>query len=109
MNDVAAWVHGGSASHLIWVDGGWDPWTGGQFDITGATDAVKVTVPQATHGALLTALPAADQATTFAMLQAWTGVAPDAAAVNQLRSFQPRAPEVRPPPALIRAMQLRAH
>ncbi len=103
MNDVESWVKT-QASHVIWVYGGWDPWTGGQFDITGAQDAVKVLVTDGNHGSLLTELAPADQTTTFAMLTAWTGVTPDPTALqHNLRAAAPRAPEIRIPAALLRA------
>jgi hypothetical protein len=107
MNDVAAWVKTGAA-HVIWVYGGWDPWTGGRFDPGGAQDALELTVPDANHGALLTQLVAADRDAAFAKLAAWTGVTPDPSAVPQLRRLGPIAPPVRVPPALLRLQRLRA-
>jgi hypothetical protein len=109
MHDVDAWIHGGGAAHLIWVYGGWDPWTAGQFAIDGATDAAKVVVADQNHGALLTELAAPDRATTFAMIQAWTGVTPDPGAVtSNLRALPAPRPALRPPPALVRLMRLRS-
>jgi len=109
MHDVQGWVPGGAA-HIIWIYGGWDPWTAGQLDPTGATDATRVTVASGPHGALLTDLTPQDQATTFAMLHAWTGVTPDPTAVpsHLLRSLDPQAIEPpRIPPAVLRGLQLR--
>jgi len=89
MNDVAAWVKT-SSSHMIWVYGGWDPWTGGKFDPGGAQDALEAIVPEQTHGAQLHELGAADRDAAYAKLAAWTGVTPDPTAVASLRHLAPR-------------------
>jgi len=75
MRDIDDWVeHQGS--HLIFVYGEWDPWTGGRFTLGNASDALELIEAQGTHGARLAGLDAADRDAAFAKLAAWTGVTP---------------------------------
>jgi len=107
MQDIDGWVQG-EAARLLFVYGGWDPWSGGMFALGDATDSLMLTVPMATHGADLTALPAADRDAAMAKLQAWTGVAPDVAAVLGRRLAGAPAPaEPHLPPAVRQALRLR--
>lgn len=75
MSDIASWI-GQHGSHLIFVYGQWDPWTGGAYPLGGAQDAMEATVADGTHGASLVDLAPADRDAAFAKLAAWTGVTP---------------------------------
>ena len=104
MQDVATWVKA-QGRRTTFVYGGWDPWTGGAYDITSAPDAVELTVPSGNHDSGMIDLAAGDQAIAFARLQAWTGVAPDPNNVPHALAFaRPRLP--RPPTALLRVREL---
>ena len=106
MQDVATWVKA-SDMRTTFVYGGWDPWTGGEYDITGAPDAVLLTAPEGNHDSGMIDLAAGDQAIAFARLQAWTGVVPNPNNVPRRLAFtRPRAP--RPPTALVRMRELSA-
>jgi hypothetical protein len=103
MQDIDQWVQSEGAQ-LLFVYGEWDPWTGGQFELGDATDSLRLTVPQATHGARLSRLPEADRTAAFERLEAWTGVAPDLGALGARRAAPP---EPRIPGAIIHARKLR--
>jgi hypothetical protein len=103
MEDIDQWVQS-EGSELLFVYGEWDPWTGGQFELGAAADSVRLTVPEATHGARLARLPAADRDLAFAKLEAWTGVTPDLGALGARRA-EPYVPRV--PGAMIHALKLR--
>ena len=103
MEDVDAWVQD-EGSRLLFLYGGWDPWTGGQFELGGATESARLTVPEATHGARLSRLPATDRQAAFDLLENWTGVTPDLGALG-FRRADPPTPRI--PGAMIHAMKLR--
>jgi hypothetical protein len=84
MNDVAAWVQG-DGERIMFLYGEWDPWYGGAFDPTGASDSPLFVVPQASHGALIAHLPQPDLGTALDTIERWTGVAPLAAALALVR------------------------
>ena len=98
MTDVANWV-ATQGTHLLFVYGQFDPWTGGKYSLGAATDANELIVPSGTHGSELRDLNSADKATAYAQLAAWTGVTPDE---NRSRSRRHviTAPHV--PPAMLR-------
>ena len=99
MADVDGWVRA-MGERLILVYGAWDPWTGGMFELGGATDSLRVLAPEAPHGAGLDDLTPADRQAVLDRLAAWTGVTPDAA---RLRSRMAPAPAMpRPPSAWVR-------
>ena len=77
MRDVDDWLEH-SGSHLIFVYGEWDPWTGGRFTLGNANDALVTVQAHGTHGATLLGLAPVDRAPAFARLAAWTGVTPTA-------------------------------
>jgi hypothetical protein len=107
MADIASWI-ATEGTKLLFIYGQWDPWTGGRYDLGGATDSLSVTAPQMTHGAGFDTLTAADRTAGYAKLAAWTGVQPSAAkAVRSGRHAEPvREPRI--PPAMIRGLQLHA-
>jgi len=91
-------------NRLLFVYGEWDPWTGGKFDLGGATDSLLLVQAQGTHGSRLARLASADRAAAFAKIEAWTGVAP---ALPQIAfgAHEPREPRV--PPVMLRALRSR--
>ncbi len=91
MQDIKAYIASSEASHFIFEYGEYDPWTGGAYDITGATDTIELTAPQGTHDDGLFALSTADRAAALAKLAAWTGVTP-----NPTPPFAPPFARVRP-------------
>ena len=75
MRDIDSFVeHDGD--RLVFIYGEWDPWTGGKFSLGDAVDSGLFVQAEGTHGSKITGLAAADRATVFAKLNAWTGVAP---------------------------------
>lgn len=103
MEDIDAWVQS-EGSELLFLYGEWDPWTGGQFELGDATDSVRLTVPEATHGARLARLPEADRQVAFDKLEAWSGVTPDLGALGARRA-DPPTPRI--PGAMMHSMKLR--
>jgi hypothetical protein len=77
MVEVDAWVraHG---DRIMFVYGGLDPWSGGQF--TPAAGGEKHVVALANHGASIAMLPAPERDAAFATVQRWLGL-PTAAAM----------------------------
>jgi hypothetical protein len=102
MHDVQAFVAG--SDKFVFVYGQWDPWSGGQFDLTGTRDSLLLVNPEGTHGSRLTDLPAGDRAAAYAKLEAWTGVSPKAASV----AFSDRVTQPRPRMHALRAVD-RSH
>ena len=96
MRDIDSWVQH-DAERLLLVYGGWDPWTGGAYELGGATDSARYTVAEGIHTSNLRLLADADRAAAFARLAAWTGVTPMVTA----RTSEPPGPRV--PSALRRA------
>ena len=75
MRDIDAWVQG-EGDRLLFVYGEWDPWTGGMFDLGGATDSLRLVEPEGSHGSRIARLSAADESAAIDRLAAWTGVTP---------------------------------
>jgi hypothetical protein len=103
MTDIASFVAQGDK--FLFVYGEWDPWTGGAFDLGGATDSLKLIQGQGTHNSKIVHLAGTDEQAAFAKLQAWTGVAPKVPQIAFSSRPEPATPHV--PPALLRA--LRSH
>jgi hypothetical protein len=100
MRDIEAFVKE-RGQRLLFVYGEWDPWTGGNFELGGATDSLSLVQPQGTHGARLSRLVSEDRSAAFAKIQAWTGIAP---ALPQASAWStPPVAEPRLPPAMLRA------
>jgi hypothetical protein len=106
MQDIDQWVQTDGAN-LLFVYGEWDPWTGGQYTLGAATDSLMLTVPQATHGAGLTDLTTTDKAMAYARIASWVGVMPDESRLLKPTGLRPPVAP-RPPPAMMRALQLRS-
>jgi PS-10 peptidase S37 len=105
MLDIRDWVAADGAD-LVFVYGEWDPWTGGQFELGNARDAIKVIAPAGTHGSGLLDLEPGDRDAAFAMLETWTGVTPDPSAATARR--RPPPPRERLPAAVLVRHALRA-
>jgi len=103
MHDIDTWVRT-SSSHILYLYGEWDPWSGGMFELGNASDSARVVAAHGTHGSGFLDLTPADQTKFSDMVQAWTGVRPDPGALS-LRVAPPREP--RPPAALLEAWKLR--
>jgi hypothetical protein len=97
MNDVDGWVKG-MGDGIILLYGEWDPWSGGMFELGGATDSLRVVAPMAPHGAGIGDLTSGDQAAVLAKLEAWSGVTPDAAQLK--RRARLHEPTKRVPPVI---------
>lgn len=106
MADVDGWVRG-AGDGIVFLYGEWDPWTGGMFTLGDATDALRVVAPQAPHGAGIGDLTAGDRTAVLAKLEAWSGVTPNASLLRR-RDARTAPPAPRVPPAMLRALQLRA-
>ncbi len=100
MHDVDSYVQT-EGDRLLFIYGQWDPWTGGQYQLGGATDSLELVQAEGTHGSRITRLAAADRDAAFAKLTAWTGVTPMAsqkparpsdAARERLELREPRVP-----------------
>lgn len=105
MADIDAWVRT-EGHRLLFVYGEWDPWTGGAFELGGATESALFVQGEGPHSARLTRLAEADRVAAYAMLEDWTGVAPKVP--GQMRSLG-QSIEIQPrvPPAMIRALSPR--
>jgi hypothetical protein len=90
MSDVGDWV-ATEGLRLLFVYGEYDPWAAGAFELGNAADSFRFDVVHGTHGAHITALPAADREQVYDILERWTGVRPTA------KSWMPDQPEQYPP------------
>lgn len=77
MPDVSQWI-ATEGERLIFVYGERDPYTAGAFDPTGAVDSASFIEPAGNHGASIAGLADPDRAQALEMLEAWTGVVPQA-------------------------------
>lgn len=69
--DVLHWVQT-QGNNIILVYGGADPWTGGAIELTGQTNALKITKPGASHRVRIADL--AERDLVMATLGDWVGV-----------------------------------
>lgn len=90
MPDVGDWV-ATEGLRLLFVYGEYDPWAAGAFELGNAADSFRFDVVHGTHGAHITALPAADREQVYDILERWTGVRPTA------KSWTPDKPDQYPP------------
>lgn len=96
MDDVSDWVQTDGA-RLLFLYGGFDPWSGGMFELGGATDSLRVVAPQGPHGSLIRDLVPADRAAALAALAAWSGVTPDESVWGKPQPIAaPKPPRVPP-------------
>jgi hypothetical protein len=99
MHDVQSFVTS-AIDRVIFVYGGWDPWTGGRFAIGTTFDTLELTQAMGTHGSSLSHLAPDDRAAAFALLAGWTGVTP---AAPPHRIVEPPLPRM--PPSIARALR----
>jgi PS-10 peptidase S37 len=100
MTDIDTWVKT-EGDRLLFVYGQWDPWTGGKFDLGGATDSALFVQAQGTHGSRIARLASTDRSAAFAKLEAWTGVTPTLPQI----ALTTAAREPRVPPVMLRALR----
>ena len=108
MQDIDQFVRE-QGERLLFIYGEWDPWTGGKFELGGATDSLMLVQAEATHGARILRLAESDRVAAYAKLEAWTGVSP-ALPVSPRSSARVDAPathEPRVPPAIRRGLRAR--
>jgi len=92
MPDVDAWVKA-EGERLMFVYGGYDPWSTTTFVPNAAKDSVRYVVAGANHGASLTRLLQADPAAGAAAqstVRRWAGVAAGALTAAEPVDFDPR-------------------
>jgi hypothetical protein len=75
MLDMQNWVKT-EASQVMFVYGGFDPWSGGAYDVAQLPDVVKVMAPGTPHGTYLKDLAPADRDLASAKIETWIGVKP---------------------------------
>ncbi len=61
---------------MLFIYGEDDPCSAAMFELGGATDAYRFTVPGGNHGASISDLPDGPRTTALAAIAAWSGVAP---------------------------------
>jgi PS-10 peptidase S37 len=103
MQDIASFVAQGN--RFVFVYGQWDPWSGGAFDLGGATDSLELYQAQGTHNSHLATLAATDDQAALAKLAAWTGVTPNVPMVATVRIADRSVREPHVPPAYHRALR----
>jgi hypothetical protein len=84
MQDIASFI-AQQGNRFVFVYGQWDPWSGGAFDLGGATDSLEIYQAQGTHNSHLATLAASDDQAALAKLAAWTGVTPKMPMVATVR------------------------
>jgi len=102
MQDVDGYIKS-EGDRLLFVYGEWDPWTGGKYDLGGATDSALFIQPQGTHGSHITRLASDDRSQALDKLEAWTGVMPFSASAKPAQQLR----EPRIPPVMIRGLHSR--
>lgn len=73
MEDILDWVDT-EGSALMFIYGEYDPWTGGEVELGGATESYSFVAPEASHGASIYHLNYLDQQTVIGLLSEWAGV-----------------------------------
>ncbi|HEX7700173.1 MAG TPA: hypothetical protein VF403_05615, partial [Kofleriaceae bacterium] len=104
MQDIASFV-AQQGNRFVFVYGQWDPWSGGAFDLGGATDSLELFQAQGTHNSHLSTLAATDDQAALAKLAAWTGVTPKVPMVATARIADRPVREPHVPPAYHRALR----
>jgi hypothetical protein len=72
------------AERILFVYGGWDPWTAGAYEVSSGRDVDKFVVPGGTHESRLIDLIPEDRTRVLDALATWTGVTPVPARVRGL-------------------------
>ena len=73
MPDVAQWV-ASEGERLMFVYGEFDPWTGGAYELGGASDSHLFVEPAGTHGATIASLEPDDRDEAVEIISRWAGV-----------------------------------
>ncbi|MEM9488921.1 MAG: S28 family serine protease [Myxococcota bacterium] len=96
MFDNALWAFF-EAESILYLYGDSDPWTAAAFPIhpLGKRDTHTFTVAQGNHQARILDLDPAERDQALTILESWTGVAIDTAAITQARRARPRAHALR--------------
>jgi PS-10 peptidase S37 len=102
MDDIASFI-ATQGDRFVFVYGQWDPWSGGAFDLGGASDSLELVQAEGTHNSHLATLAKADQAAAFAKLTAWTGVTLELPMAARIDDRPVRESHV--PPAYVRALR----
>lgn len=100
MQDIDGWLRG-EGERILLVYGEYDPWTGGMFELGGATDSLRVLAPMGSHYSGIVSLAPGDRDAALAKLEAWSGVTPDVSVWDQAR-LAAAPPRVRTPPMMRR-------
>lgn len=104
MRDVDDFVRQ-QGERFLFVYGEWDPWTGGAFELGGASDSLRLVQPRGTHNASLNQLAAADIDAAVAKLAAWADVTPKRVPPRIAQRAGSESPVLRVPPAWSRALR----
>jgi hypothetical protein len=100
MQDIADWVDS-EARAVLFVYGQYDPWTAGKVDIGTSEDALALTAPNASHGAVIELLAPADRELALDALYRWADVERPASEKSRKQSRSLEQPwRALPPPGL---------
>ncbi len=106
MRDIDQWVKT-EGDRLLFIYGEYDPWTGGAFELGGATDSALLVQARGSHGSRIGRLSDADEAIAHAKIAAFTGVTPTPPQQSRARTVENPRHEPRVPPAMLRALRAR--
>jgi len=95
MADIDGWLRT-DGERIVLLYGGLDPWSGGMFELGGATDSLRVVAPMGPHGSGIDDLTASDRDAVLQKLAAWSGVAPDVSVWSKRAITTPMPPRVPP-------------
>jgi hypothetical protein len=96
MLDISEWL-ASEGERLMFVYAEWDPWSGGAFDTSGATDTHVYWVTEGSHlGGVLDGLSDAEFDDAMTILHAWLGLAGDLDHARALRSSVQPLPDEHP-------------
>lgn len=70
MPDVQSWV-AREGERLLFIYGGFDPWTAAAYELGGARDSYLFTVPRGNHGARIQQLPEPERERAISLLKGW--------------------------------------
>lgn len=79
MTDILGWLQT-EGDRILYIYGGWDPWTACAVELTGEAVALKIIQPGADHGIRISGLD--DRELVLATLSAWLGMDVPAAAAK---------------------------
>ncbi len=88
MPDIADWL-AAEGERVMYIYGEFDPWTGGAFELGGASDSYLFVDPGGTHGAHIGSLVAADEEEAWQIVARWAGTEPTKAVVESVSDLHP--------------------